>query len=396
MILSKNMQELVAHSSILRKIFEEGLVLSKELGEENVFDFSLGNPSVPTPERVNDTIVDTVRNENSLKVHGYMKNAGFDEVRTAVAEHLDREYGQSYRMDNVIMTSGAAGGLNCILRVLLNPDDEVVCFAPYFSEYGNYVGNFFGKTVVIPADFETFQPNVESLPDYVNERTRAVILNSPNNPSGVIYRAETLDRLNVLLREAEKKAGHPIFVICDEPYRELAYDGIEVPWMPDHIRNTIVCSSFSKTLSLPGERIGYLVVPSDIDEYETMQNALICANRTLGYINAPSLMQLVIAKCLDEKCDVAAYDRNRTLFYDSLTSYGFTCVKPEGAFYMLVKSPVEDENEFIAEAKKLGLLFVTARGWGAPGYVRIAYCVPYEKIERSLPRFRELAKRYFS
>jgi aspartate aminotransferase len=396
MVISENMQDLVKNSSAIRKLFEEGLQMAEKIGKENVYDFSLGNPSVPAPQKVNDSIREILDSEDTRKVHGYMKNAGFDEVREAVAKHVNKEFGQNLKADDIIMVAGAAGGLNCILRCLLNPGDEVIVFAPFFGEYRSYVVNFGGKTVVVPPDTENFQLNLDAFPALVNEKTRAVILNSPNNPSGAVYRAETLDAFAKLLAEAEKKAGHPIYVISDEPYRELVYDGLTVPYMPDHIRNTIVCTSFSKSLSLPGERIGYLTVSPQIDSADELKGALICANRCLGYINAPSLFQLVVARCLDEKTNVAAYDANRKLIYESLTSYGFTCVKPQGAFYLFMKSPVEDENEFVNEGKKLGIIMVGAKSWGCPGYVRLAYCVDHDMIVRSLPAFQKLAAHYFS
>ncbi len=395
MVISKSMEDLVRNSSVIRQLFEEGIKMAQERGAENVFDFSLGNPSVPAPAKVRDSVLEILENEDSLYVHGYMKNAGYDEVRNNVASYLNEEFGKQYTADNILMTCGAAGGLNCILRALLNNDDEVVCFAPFFGEYRSYIANYGGKTVTVPANTETFQLNLSDLPALLNERTKAVILNSPNNPTGVVYSAETLSKLQGILAEAEARIGHPIYVICDEPYRELVYDGVEVPFMPDYIKNTIVGTSFSKTLSLPGERIGYLLIPDQIDSFEEITSALICANRVLGYVNAPSLFQLVASRCLRERCDIEAYDRNRKLLYETLTKLGFTCVKPQGAFYLFVKSPVEDEKEFVNEGKKLGIIMVGAGSWGCPGYVRIAYCVKHDMIERSIPAFEKLAAKYF-
>ncbi|MBQ0058818.1 MAG: pyridoxal phosphate-dependent aminotransferase [Lachnospiraceae bacterium] len=394
MVISESMLDLVNNSSAVRKMFEEGIRLAAEIGPENVFNFSLGNPSVPAPAKVADTIRKILDEMDSLYVHGYMPNAGYPDVRKKVADYLNRCFDAKMTENNILMTCGAAGGLNCIMRALLNPGDEVICFAPYFGEYRSYAANFGGKVVPVPVGHEDFQLNLEAFPAYVTEKTKAVILNSPNNPTGVIYSAETLDAFNKLLIEAEEKIGHPIFVVCDEPYRALAYDGATVPYMPAYIKNTIIGSSFSKTLSLPGERIGYIAVPSVVDGFDELMSALVVANRTLGYVNAPSLMQLVAAECLDEQCDVDAYDRNRQLLYNALLKDGFSCVKPEGAFYLFVKSPVEDDEAFVEAAKKYGILMVSMKSWGCPGYVRLAYCTSYDMIERSLPAFEKLAKEY--
>jgi len=395
MVISESMQDLVKNSSAIRKMFEEGIEMAKVRGAENVFDFSLGNPSVPAPAKVDEAIRKILDSEDSLRVHGYMPNAGFPDVRTKIAGYLNKRFGQNFTQENIVMTVGAAGGINCVLRALINPGDEIIAFAPFFGEYRSYAKNFGGNLVVVPPDTEHFQLKMEEFLPLVNEKTRCVILNSPNNPSGSVYSAETLDRFQEVLKEADRKAGHPVFVISDEPYRELVYDGVEVPYMPDHIRNTIVGTSFSKTLSLPGERIGYLTIPSAVEGFEELVPAIVCANRTLGYVNAPSLFQLAAAECLEEKTNIAAYDANRRLIYESLISYGFECVKPEGAFYLFMKSPVENEAEFVEKAKEFGIIMVAASSWGCPGYVRIAYCVKYDMIERSLPAFRRLAEFYF-
>ena len=394
MVLSKNMQKLVAGSSTIRKLFEEGIELAKEVGAENVYDFSLGNPAAPVPEEVKKSIYDILENRNANFVHCYMPNAGYPEVREKVAANLNKKYNSSFTKDNIIMTVGAAGGINCVLRSLLEPEDEVLCFAPFFGEYNSYVMNFGGNLKVVPADYETFQLNVEEADKYITERTKAVIINNPNNPSGVVYNKETLIRLQKMLEKAEERIGHPIYVLSDEPYRELVYDGCELPFAPDYIKNCIVVYSFSKSLSLSGERIGYMAVSRQIAEYDTMINALVVANRCIGYINAPSLFQLVVADCLDVKTDVEFYDRNRKLLYESMKDMGFECVKPEGAFYMLVKAPTGDDAEFSAAAKKFNLLIVPATSFGCPGYVRMAYCVSNEMIHRALPALQKLADHY--
>ena len=394
MVLSKNMQKLVAGSSTIRKLFEEGIELAKEVGAGNVYDFSLGNPAAPVPEEVKKSIYDILENRNANFVHCYMPNAGYPEVREKVAANLNKKYNSSFTKDDIIMTVGAAGGINCVLRSLLEPEDEVLCFAPFFGEYNSYVMNFGGNLKVVPADYETFQLNVEEADKYITERTKAVIINNPNNPSGVVYNKETLIRLQKMLEKAEERIGHPIYVLSDEPYRELVYDGCELPFAPDYIKNCIVVYSFSKSLSLSGERIGYMAVSRQIAEYDTMINALVVANRCIGYINAPSLFQLVVADCLDVKTDVEFYDRNRKLLYESMKDMGFECVKPEGAFYMLVKAPTGDDAEFSAAAKKFNLLIVPATSFGCPGYVRMAYCVSNEMIHRALPALQKLADHY--
>lgn len=395
MIISKNMEKLVAGSSTIRKLFEEGLQMAAQVGAENVYDFSLGNPASPVPHEVRDSIEDILDNTDGNIVHGYMKNAGYDDVRKAVADSLNRKNGTSYTAENIIMTCGAAGAMNCVFRSLLNPEDEVITFAPFFGEYRSYVSNFGGNLVVVPADTETFQLNLDALCPLITEKTRAIIINNPNNPSGVIYTEETLRKLNTILTEAEKEIGHPIYVLADEPYRELVYGDQTVPYIPNIIKNSIFLYSFSKTLSLPGERIGYLAVSRDIDYYDEIISALVVANRCLGYINAPSLFQLVVARCLDIPANLEFYDRNRKLLYDKLTGLGFDVVHPDGAFYMLIKSPVPDEDEFVAMGKKYHIILVPAKSFGCPGYVRLAYCVSHDMIERSLPAFERLAAEYY-
>ncbi len=395
MILSKNMERLVAGSSTIRRLFEEGIELSKKVGSENVYDFSLGNPAAPVPDEVKQSIYRILESNPSNYIHGYMKNAGYDDVRQKVALYMNKKYQSDFDKDDIIMTVGAAGGINCILRSLLEEGDEVLCFAPYFGEYRSYVANYAGDLTVIPADYTSFQPNLEEFQKYVTPRTKALILNNPNNPSGVVYHQEVLEQLQDLLEEAERNIGHPIYVIVDEPYRDLVYDDCKLAYVPDFIKNSIVVYSFSKSLSLSGERIGYLAVSKNIDYYDELINALVVANRCMGYINAPSLFQLVVADCLDVKTDVSFYDRNRLLLYQSLVDMGFTCVKPQGAFYLLMKSPVEEEQIFVDKAKSYHIIMVPAATFGCPGYVRLAYCVSYDMIKRSLPAFQKLADHYF-
>lgn len=390
-MVSKKMEELLKGSSVIRAMFEEGKQMAAQYGAENVYDFSLGNPNVPAPKAVNEAIKDIVDTVDTVKLHGYMSNTGFEEVRDAVAKHLNSNYHTNYTQNNIIMTVGAAGGLNVVFRSLLDPDDEVIVFAPYFSEYNNYVANYNGKVVVVSPNLDNFQPKLDEFEDKITAKTKCIIVNSPNNPTGVVYSRDTFEKLGAILEKKQKEYGTSIYLITDEPYRELAYDGVEVPWVPDFYKNTIVGYSYSKSLSLPGERIGYLVVPSEIDDYSDVFGAMGIATRILGYVNAPSLQQLVIGRCLNEKTDISYYDRNRNTLYQGLTKLGFECQKPEGAFYLFVKAPI-DEKEFINKAKQHHILMVPCSSFACPGYVRIAYCVAYETIVNSLPKFEALAK----
>ena len=393
-MISEKMKKLAENNSVIRAMFEEGLQMAKEFGADNVYDFSLGNPSVPAPEAVNQAIRDILEQEDSLSVHGYMSNVGYEFVRKAVADNLNKRFGTDFSAGNIIMTVGAAGGLNVILKTLLNPGDEVVTFAPYFAEYGNYVMNYDGTLVVVPPNTVNFQPNLKEFREKITSKTKAVIVNNPNNPTGVVYSRETCTELGRILREKQREFGTSIYLISDEPYRELAYDGVEVPYLTKYYANTIVGYSWSKSLSLPGERIGYLVIPSECDDYELIYAAAGIATRVSGFVNAPSLMQRAVEKCLDEQTDVAAYDRNREALYNGLKNCGFECIKPQGAFYLFVKAPTPDEKEFVQRAKKYHILMVPGSSFACPGYVRITYCVSHETIVNSLPFFRKLAAEY--
>ncbi len=393
-MIAEKMVGLVNNNSAIRMMFEEGKRLAAIHGAENVYDFSLGNPNVPAPSSLNKAIKEILDEEESTFVHGYMSNAGYEDVRQTVAESLNRRFDTTFSKDNIIMTVGAAGGLNSALKAIVNPGDEIVTFAPYFLEYRAYINNYDGVLVEVSPDTTTFQPNVEEFEKKITAKTKAVIINNPNNPTGVVYSEETIKKLVAVMEAKQKEYGTEIYLISDEPYRELAYDGAKVPYLTKYYANTIVGYSFSKSLSLPGERIGYLVIPSEMPDFKNVFAAASIATRILGFVNAPSLMQRAVAKVIDEQTDIAYYNRNRELLYNSLTEYGFECVKPEGAFYLFVKSPVADEKEFINKAKEHNILMVPGSSFACPGYVRIAYCVAYETIERSLNSFKDLAKNF--
>lgn len=393
-MIAEKMIPFVQNNSAIRTMFEEGNRLKKQYGADKVYDFSLGNPSVPAPDCVREAIVDLANNEDPVTLHGYMNNAGFEDVRETIAQSLNRRFGTDFSAKNLIMTVGAASGLNVILKTVLNPGEEVIVFVPYFLEYGAYVKNYDGKLVEISPDTETFQPDLEELERKITANTRAVIVNSPHNPTGVIYSEDTIKALAAILEKKQKEYGSVIYLISDEPYRELAYDGAEVPYLTKYYKNTVVGYSYSKSLSLPGERIGYLVIPDDLEDSETVIAAAGIANRILGSVNAPSLMQKVIARCVDAEVDVAAYDKNRRALYNGLTACGFQCIKPQGAFYLFVKSPVADEKEFCEAGKKYNILMVPGSSFACPGYVRLAYCVSYETIINSLPEFKKLAAEF--
>lgn len=395
-MISEKMEKMVSNSSAIRQMFEEGNRMAKLYGKENVYDFSLGNPNLPAPKRVKEAIVEILNEEDTLTLHGYTNsNAGYMEVRDAVASSLNKRFKTSLAGNNIIMTVGAAGGLNVALKVLLNPDDEVIVFAPYFSEYRSYVNNFDGVLVEISPNTENFQPKLDEFERKITKRTKAVIVNTPNNPTGVVYPEETVVRMAEILEKKQKEYGNDIYLLSDEPYRELVYDGAEVPYLTKYYDNTIVVYSYSKSLSLPGERIGYVVVPDEVSESGRVIAAMNVANRILGFVNAPTLQQKIVQKCLEEQTDISYYNRNRETLYKGLTDCGFSCIKPEGAFYLFMKSPIEDEKEFCRQAKELHILLVPGSSFGCGGYVRIAYCVSYETIVNALPKFKELARNIF-
>ncbi len=389
-MIAKSMKKFTANSSAVRRMFEEGARLAKQFGAENVYNFSIGNPNVPVPESFNKAVIDILTNEDPVKIHGYMNNAGHEDVRKTVAEHINKEHGTNFGAENIIMTVGAAGGLNVALKTILDPGDEVIAFAPYFVEYGAYVGNYGGVLTMVPPDLENFQINFTEFEKVITPKTRAVIVNSPHNPTGVVYSEETIKKIAALLEKKQQEYGSEIFIIADEPYRELVYGGAKVPYLTKYYKNTIVGYSWSKSLSLPGERIGYLVFPSEMNDFAEMLDAATVANRVLGFVNAPSLLQKAVARCIDESSDIAFYERNGKTLYDNLTEYGYSCVKPQGAFYLWVKSPIADEKKFCDMAREHRILLVPGSSFACPGYVRISYCVAYETVVNSLPGFKKL------
>ena len=395
-MIAEKMKNMVANSSAIRAMFEEGNRLAEIYGAENVYDFSLGNPNVAAPEAVKNAIIELLDEDDPVVLHGYTNsNAGYADVRETVAESLNARFGTSFEGKNIVMTVGAAGGLNVILKTLLNPGDEVIAFAPYFGEYRSYTNNYDGVIVEISPNTTDFQPKLDEFELKITPKTKAVIVNTPNNPTGVVYSEETIKKMAAIMEAKQKEYGTDIYLIADEPYRELVYDGAEVPYLTKYYDNTIVGYSYSKSLSLPGERIGYLVIPDKVEDSETILSAAGVATRILGFVNAPTLQQKVVAKCINEKTDISYYDRNRETLYNGLKECGFECIKPQGAFYLFVKSPVPDEKEFCAAAKKYNILIVPGSSFACPGYVRIAYCVSYDTIVNALPKFKELAKEYF-
>lgn len=396
-MIAEKMKNMVANSSAIRAMFEEGNRLAGIYGAENVYDFSLGNPNVAAPETVKQAIRELLDEEDPVVLHGYTNsNSGYADVRETVAASLNERFGTHFEGKNIVMTVGAAGGLNVILKSLINPGDEVITFAPYFGEYRSYTNNYDGVLVEVSPNTENFQPKLDEFEQKITPKTKAVIVNTPNNPTGVVYSEETIKKLASIMEAKQKEYGTEIYLISDEPYRELVYDGAEVPYLTKYYANTIIGYSFSKSLSLPGERIGYLVIPDEVSDSSDLLSAANVATRILGFVNAPTLQQKLVAKCIHEKTDISFYDRNREALYNGLRECGFECIKPEGAFYLFVKSPSADEKEFCAAAKKYNILIVPGSSFGCPGYVRLAYCVSHDTIINSLPKFKELAKEYFS
>lgn len=393
-MVSEKMYGLGTRKSTIRTIFEFGRKRAAEIGEENVYDFSIGNPNVPAPAIVNQTIIDTIKEMDSCALHGYTVAPGDPEVRETIAKSINRRFGTDYAGKNLFMTSGAAAALTICFKALAEDWDEFLTFAPYFPEYKCFVESVGSELKVVPANTDDFQIRFDMLEEMLTPHIKAVIINTPNNPSGVVYSEETIKKLAEVLYAKEKEYGHPIFLISDEPYRELVYGGIEVPYVPKYYNNTLVCYSWSKSLSLPGERIGYIVVPDEIEGFEQVYGAIAGAARVLTHVNASSLFQRVVAKCVDVPSDIAAYEENGNLLYNGLIEAGFTCQKPQGAFYLFPKALEDDDYAFCERAKKYDLLLVPGTDFGCPGYFRAAYCIKKGTIEASLPAFRKLAEEY--
>ena len=382
--------------SVIRQLFAYGLEQAKVVGPENVYDYSLGNPSIPAPKKVNESIKKIVDETDSIKLHGYSMAPGFEEARAAVAKDLAARFGLDVKASELFFTCGAAPALISIIKALIvDADTEIMAIAPFFPEYRPFVNANGGKLVVVPADTKAFQIHLDEVEKRITKHTQAIIVNSPNNPSGVVYTEETLKGLASLLERKSAEYGHPIYIIADEPYRKLVYGGVKVPFIPCLYKNTIVCYSYSKSLSLPGERIGYVYVPGFADDSHDVYAAIAGAARIMGHVCPPTLMQKVIEYCAEERPDLVAYDENRNLLYNSLTEMGYECAKPDGAFYLFVKAPNGDANAF-SEKAKLGhnLLVVPADGFGCPGFFRLSYCVSNDMIRRSLPAFKAMIESY--
>lgn len=393
-MISDQMLKLVNGSSAIRAMFEEGKKLAAIYGKENVYDYSLGNPSVEPPLEVKKAIYHILETEEPNLVHGYPNNSGFEDVRQAVAEHLNKKFGTAFSFENIVMTNGAAAALNIIFKCILNPGDEIITFAPFFTEYRNYAANYNATLTVVPANLETFEVNFDEFEKLITPRTRGVLINTPNNPSGVVYSEETIKKIAAVMEKKQAEFGTDIYLISDEPYRELVYENIDVPYVSKYYKNTFVAYSFSKSLSLPGERVGYLVANSEMADFEKMMYALNVANRVCGFVNANSLFQRVVPYCLDCKVDIEVYNRNRVDLYNKLTELGFKCVKPVGAFYMFPETPIEDDVAFCNAAKEFNLLLVPGSGFGCKGHMRLSYCVSHDTIINSFPAFEKLAAKF--
>lgn len=395
MIVAEDMYRLGSQRSAIRELFEYGKKRAAEIGAENVYDFSLGNPTVPAPDCVNETIRELTETMDSVGLHGYTSAQGDAATRQAVAEYLNRTHGTQYTENDLYITMGAAASLSLCFRALTRgQEDEFIAIAPFFPEYRVFVEAAGAKLAVVAADTEAFQIDFASLEQLVGPHTKGIIINSPNNPSGAVYSVETIQRLAALLTEKSKEYGTTIFIIADEPYREIAYDGVQVPFVPKYYDNTLVCYSYSKSLSLPGERIGYVLVPGEVTDSRMVYAAIAGAGRALGYVCAPSLFQKVLVKCMGQTGDVELYKKNRDLLYEGLTAIGYECFLPQGAFYLFVRALEPDADAFCERAKEEDLLIVSGTGFGCPGYVRISYCVDSDMIQRSFAAFERLYGKY--
>ncbi len=393
-MVSEKMKNLVKNGSAIRAMFEDGKIMAEKYGKENIYDFSLGNPSIVPPACVKESIIDIVNNEPEMALHGYMNNAGYEDVRQAVADYTNKMYGTKLGVNNIIMTVGAAGGINVTLKAVVNPGDEIMVIAPYFGEYDNYISNVDGVKVMVNADLERFAINFEDFEKKVSPKTKCVIINSPNNPTGAVYTEDDIKKLASILEKKQAEYGTSIYLFSDEPYREIAFNGVEIPYVTNYYKNTVVGYSYSKSLSLPGERIGYLVVPSELDDFDDVIGAMTVANRILGFVNAPSLMQKVVKKVIGKTSDLSVYEENKNILYNALTEMGYDCVEPKGTFYMFPKCPIADDKAFCAKAKDFRLIIVPGSSFACPGYFRIAFCVDKTTVENSLESFKKLIEFY--
>ncbi len=394
MEINEKMLALGSKRSIIREIFEFSKKRASEIGAENVFNFSLGNPSVDPPKEVNEAIKELLDTTKPSVMHGYTSAQGDLGVRQGIAEYINERFNLSLSANDIYMTCGAAASLTISLKAVMNEGEECIVFAPYFTEYKVFIENAGGKIIVSNPKEENFFIDFEDFESKINEKTRAVIVNSPNNPSGVVYPKEDIETLSKILEKKSKEYGKVIYLIADEPYRELVYNDVEVPYLMNYYKNSLVCYSYSKSLSLPGERIGYIAVNPEMQNSTQVYLAVCGAGRSLGYVCAPSLFQQLVLKCLRLTSDVNVYKQNRDLLYNSLVSFGYNCVRPDGAFYLFVKTPESDAYSFYEKAKEKEILVVPCDDFGIKGYVRIAYCVDKKMIENSLPAFEELAKEY--
>ena len=393
-MISRNIKELIRGSSVIRAMFEEGKRLALQYGSENVYDFSLGNPWVEPPTEIKASILNILENEKPNRIHGYMNNSGFEDAREIIAKRLSIDSESTFGSEHIVMTVGASGALNILLKTLIDPGDDVVVFAPFFGEYRNYVSNFGGNIIIVPPDTDSFMPNLTELEHRISFSTKALIINSPNNPSGAVYDEDTIKKLAELLEKKQNEHGHEIYLISDEPYREIVFEDIHIPYITNLYSNSFISYSYSKALSLPGERIGYLAASPSISDVEDVINGLNVANRILGFVNAPSLFQLIVSRCETSAVDVSIYKKNRDLLFSNLTGLGFSCIKPQGAFYMFPRSLEEDDVAFCAKAKDFRLLLVPGSAFACPGFFRLAFCVDPDMAERSLEAFEKLAQAY--
>lgn len=391
-MINEQYKKMLGAKSVIRELSEFATARGKEIGYENVFDYSLGNPSVPAPEKFTDVMIDLLKTKSSMELHGYSPSVGIASVKEAIADSLNKRFGMDYTGNHIFPTTGAAGAVAHAVRCITRPGDEVLTFAPYFPEYNFYINMSGAVLKVVPADTDNFQINFEKLEEMLNEKTAALLINTPNNPSGAVYSSKTLTKLSELLTAKQKEYGHDIFIISDEPYREIVFDGIEAPYVSRFYDNTLSCYSYSKSLSLPGERIGYVAANPRCTDAELISAMCAQISRGIGHNCPPSIMQLAVAEVLDQTSDMSVYERNMNILYKELTDLGFTCVRPGGTFYIFPKALEEDAVAFCKKALKYDLVLVPSDSFGVPGYFRMAYCIDTEKVERSLEPLRRFVK----